>query len=134
MLQTLFHGPATELLTGISFQALGLCEIVSAVVSFFSSTYVIKWKEFFPEKELEYGTPPIFDGRAVCYPSYEIIRDYFAWRQVDCHINNQYNTCFWMVVKSGKSTREAQSLLKVLTLLVIIIPPTFLFCITGLKS
>ncbi|KAJ0953581.1 putative tRNA(His) guanylyltransferase [Helianthus annuus] len=109
-------------------------EIVSAVVSFFSSTYVIKWKEFFPEKELEYGTPPIFDGRAVCYPSYEIIRDYFAWRQVDCHINNQYNTCFWMVVKSGKSTREAQSLLKVLTLLVIIIPPTFLFCITGLKS
>ncbi|KAJ0524147.1 putative tRNA(His) guanylyltransferase [Helianthus annuus] len=67
---------------------------------------------FFPEKELEYGPPPIFDGRAVCYPSYEIIRDYFAWRQVDCHINNQYNTCFWMLVKSGKSTREAQSLLK----------------------
>ncbi|KAJ0885103.1 putative tRNA(His) guanylyltransferase [Helianthus annuus] len=85
-------------------------EIVSAVVSFFSSTYVIKWKEFFPEKELKY--PPNFDGRAVCYPSYEIIRDYFAWRQVDCHINNQYNTCFWMLVKSGKSTREAQSLLK----------------------
>ncbi|KAI7736042.1 hypothetical protein M8C21_011077 [Ambrosia artemisiifolia] len=85
-------------------------EIVSAVVSFFSSTYVIKWKEFFPKKELKY--PPNFDGRAVCYPSYEIIRDYLAWRQVDCHINNQYNTCFWMLVKSGKSTREAQSLLK----------------------
>ncbi|KAI7740749.1 hypothetical protein M8C21_033930 [Ambrosia artemisiifolia] len=85
-------------------------EIVSAVVSFFSSTYVIKWKELFPKKELKY--PPNFDGRAVCYPSYEIIRDYLAWRQVDCHINNQYNTCFWMLVKSGKSTREAQSLLK----------------------
>ncbi|XP_024992428.1 tRNA(His) guanylyltransferase 1-like isoform X2 [Cynara cardunculus var. scolymus] len=85
-------------------------EIVSATVSFFSSTYVMKWKEFFPKKELKY--PPNFDGRAVCYPSYEIIRDYLAWRQVDCHINNQYNTCFWMLVKSGKSTREAQSLLK----------------------
>ncbi|KAL8189424.1 hypothetical protein R6Q57_028990 [Mikania cordata] len=85
-------------------------EIVSAVVSFFSSAYVIKWKEFFPQKELKY--PPNFDGRAVCYPSNEIVRDYLAWRQVDCHINNQYNTCFWMLVKSGKSTREAQSLLK----------------------
>ena len=29
------------------------------------------------------------------------------------HINNQYNTCFWMLVKSGKTTREAQSKLKV---------------------
>nr|XP_043623992.1 tRNA(His) guanylyltransferase 1-like isoform X2 [Erigeron canadensis] len=85
-------------------------EIVSATVSFFSSTYVMKWKEFFPQKDLKY--PPNFDGRAVCYPSYEIIRDYLAWRQVDCHINNQYNTCFWMLVKSGKSTREAQSILK----------------------
>ncbi|RWW20477.1 hypothetical protein GW17_00015416 [Ensete ventricosum] len=29
------------------------------------------------------------------------------------HINNQYNTCFWMLVKSGKTQREAQELLKV---------------------
>ncbi|GFZ12924.1 tRNAHis guanylyltransferase [Actinidia rufa] len=68
------------------------------------------WKDFFPEKELKY--PPCFDGRAVCYPSTEILRDYLAWRQVDCHINNQYNTCFWMLVKSGKSKREAQDYLK----------------------
>ncbi|KAL7591363.1 hypothetical protein Lser_V15G31799 [Lactuca serriola] len=85
-------------------------EMVSAIVSLFSSTYVMKWKEYFPKKELKY--PSNFDGRAVCYPSYEIIRDYLAWRQVDCHINNQYNTCFWMLVKSGKTTKEAQSLLK----------------------
>uniref|UniRef100_M1BVS0 Thg1 C-terminal domain-containing protein n=1 Tax=Solanum tuberosum TaxID=4113 RepID=M1BVS0_SOLTU len=38
--------------------------------------------------------------------------DYLAWRQVDCHINNQYNTCFWLLVKSGKSRTEAQSSLK----------------------
>lgn len=85
-------------------------KIVSLMVSFFSSTYVMKWHKFFPQKELQY--PPSFDGRVVCYPSTSILRDYLAWRQVDCHINNQYNTCFWMLVKSGKSATEAQSILK----------------------
>ncbi|CAK7348897.1 unnamed protein product [Dovyalis caffra] len=80
--------------------------IVSIMVSFFTSTYVMNWKAFFPQKELKYS--PAFDGRAVCYPSTEILRHYLAWRQVDCHINNQYNTCFWMLVKSGKSKSEAQ--------------------------
>ncbi|KAK1591612.1 hypothetical protein Q3G72_010367 [Acer saccharum] len=81
-------------------------DIVSVIVSFFTSMYVMKWKEFFPHKDLKY--PPSFDGRAVCYPSSNIIRDYLAWRQVDCHINNQYNTCFWMLVMSGKSKSEAE--------------------------
>ncbi|XP_050292459.1 tRNA(His) guanylyltransferase 1-like isoform X1 [Quercus robur] len=86
-------------------------EIVSVTVSFFSSMYVMKWKEFFPQKELKY--PPSFDGRVVCYPSSKILLDYLAWRQVDCHINNQYNTCFWMLVKKkGKSKSEAQHYLK----------------------
>ncbi|KAH1065961.1 hypothetical protein J1N35_030948 [Gossypium stocksii] len=85
-------------------------KIVSAIVSFFSSMYVMKWKDVFQKKELKY--PPSFDGRAVCYPSNEILQDYLAWRQVDCHINNQYNTCFWSLVKSGKSKSEAQNYLK----------------------
>ncbi|KAL3646843.1 tRNA-His guanylyltransferase [Castilleja foliolosa] len=85
-------------------------EIVSAVVSLFSSIYTMKWNELFPNKEMKY--PPYFDGRVVCYPSTEILRDYLAWRQVDCHINNQYNTCFWMLVKSGKTKFEAQKSLK----------------------
>ncbi|KAK9949856.1 hypothetical protein M0R45_005367 [Rubus argutus] len=85
-------------------------EIVSVVVSFFTSMYTMKWTDFFPQRELKY--PPYFDGRAVCYPSSEILRDYLAWRQVDCHINNQYNTCFWQLVKSGKSKSEAQNFLK----------------------
>ncbi|KDP35275.1 hypothetical protein JCGZ_09434 [Jatropha curcas] len=84
--------------------------IVSVIVSFFSSTYVMNWKSFFQQKELKY--PPSFDGRAICYPSTEILRDYLSWRQVDCHINNQYNTCFWALVKSGKSKSEAQHILK----------------------
>ncbi|XP_004288098.1 PREDICTED: tRNA(His) guanylyltransferase 1-like [Fragaria vesca subsp. vesca] len=85
-------------------------EIVSVMVSLFTSLYAMKWKCIFPERDLKY--PPYFDGRAVCYPSTEILRDYLAWRQVDCHINNQYNTCFWQLVKSGKSKREAQNFLK----------------------
>lgn len=27
---------------------------------------------------------PSFDGRAVCYPSVQNLRDYMSWRQVDC--------------------------------------------------
>ncbi|KAM5562640.1 tRNA(His) guanylyltransferase 1 [Rosa sericea] len=85
-------------------------EMVSVIVSFFTSSYVTKWRVFFPQKELK--CPPYFDGRAVCYPSSDILRDYLAWRQVDCHINNQYNTCFWELVMSGKGKSEAQNLLK----------------------
>ncbi|KAK7361954.1 hypothetical protein VNO77_04050 [Canavalia gladiata] len=85
-------------------------KIISAIVSFFTSTYVMRWKDFFAQRELKY--PPSFDGRAVCYPSIEILRDYLSWRQVDCHINNQYNSCFWKLVASGKSKREAQHNLK----------------------
>ncbi|KAJ7946280.1 tRNA(His) guanylyltransferase [Quillaja saponaria] len=85
-------------------------EIVSSVVSFFTSMYVMRWKDFFQEKVLKY--PPSFDGRAVCYPSSEILRDYLSWRQVDCHINNQYNSCFWKLVTSGKNKREAQHEMK----------------------
>ncbi|KAK1403780.1 tRNA(His) guanylyltransferase [Heracleum sosnowskyi] len=84
--------------------------IVSAIVSLFSAVYVMQWVHFFPSKELKYT--PCFDGRAVCYPSSKILQDYLAWRQVDCHINNQYNTCFWELVKSGRTKREAQKFLK----------------------
>ncbi|XP_062180255.1 tRNA(His) guanylyltransferase 1-like isoform X2 [Phragmites australis] len=85
-------------------------KILSLCVSYFTSMYVMKWKDFFPNKELK--EPPYFDARAVCYPNLKTIRDYLAWRQVDCHINNQYNTCFWMLVKSGKGEQEAQLALK----------------------
>ncbi|PHT31904.1 tRNA(His) guanylyltransferase 2 [Capsicum baccatum] len=50
-------------------------KIVSAIVSLFSSMYVMKWKEFFPE---EFKEPPYFDGRSVCCPSSEILRDYLS--------------------------------------------------------
>lgn len=94
----------------IDISSNNFSKILSLCVSYFTSVYVMKWKDFFPNKELK--EPPYFDARAVCYPNLKTIRDYLAWRQVDCHINNQYNTCFWMLVKSGKSEQEAQLALK----------------------
>ena len=43
----------------------------------------------------------------VCYPSDASLRDYLSWRQADCHINNQYNVCFWALVQRGGLSREA---------------------------
>lgn len=56
---------------------------------------------------------PTFDGRCICYPKKKILRDYLAWRQADCHINNLYNTTFWnLVLKGGMSGTEAEQELK----------------------
>ncbi|KAI9204162.1 tRNAHis guanylyltransferase-domain-containing protein [Polychytrium aggregatum] len=88
-------------------------KIVTNVVSLFTSNYVMAWKEFFPDLELQYA--PSFDGRAVLYPTDQNIRDYFSWRQADCHINNLYNTVFWCMVldpNSPKTERETQAILK----------------------
>lgn len=86
-------------------------KITTNIVSLFAASYVFKWKQFFPNKELKY--PPSFDGRAVLYPTNETIRDYLSWRQVDCHINNLYNTVFWALVQQGNlSNHEAQQRLK----------------------
>ena len=86
-------------------------KIATNVVSLFASTYVFKWRQFFPTTELKY--PPSFDARAVLYPTNDNLRDYLSWRQVDCHINNLYNTVFWALVQKGKlSNNEAQLRLK----------------------
>ncbi|KAK4585393.1 hypothetical protein RGQ29_022876 [Quercus rubra] len=85
-------------------------KLLSLIVSFFSSVYVMKWKEFFLEKELKY--PPSFHSRVICCASKEVLQAYLAWRQNDCHLNNLHDTCLWMLIKGGESEREAQKLLK----------------------
>ncbi|KAK1357702.1 hypothetical protein POM88_050958 [Heracleum sosnowskyi] len=82
--------------------------IVSAIVSLFSSVYVMQWINIFPNKELKYT--PCFDGRAVCHPSSKILQDYLAWRQVDCHINNQTKREAQIYLK-GTQTNEKYHLL-----------------------
>lgn len=60
-------------------------------------------------KILDIDHLPIFDGRAVIYPTFDHIRDYFSWRQVDCHINNLYNTTFWnLVIQKNMTPQEAE--------------------------
>ncbi|KAM6056340.1 putative tRNA(His) guanylyltransferase isoform 2-T2 [Chlamydotis macqueenii] len=81
------------------------------VVSQFASSYVFYWKDYFKDQHLLY--PPGFDGRIVLYPSNQNLKDYLSWRQADCHINNLYNTVFWMLVqRSGLTPVQAQDRLQ----------------------
>ena len=81
-------------------------KIMSAVVSLFTSAFVYHWlntdNDEGKRRTLKY--PPSFDGRCVCYPSLDNLKDYIAWRQADCHINNLYNTAFWALVLKGNMT------------------------------
>ncbi|KAF8917554.1 Thg1 C terminal domain-containing protein [Mucidula mucida] len=86
-------------------------KIVSTLTSYFTSCYVLNWPKYFPDKPLKY--PPSFDGRIVLYPGEREIKDYFAWRQADTHINNLYNTTFWALVQQGgETTTQAHATLK----------------------
>lgn len=86
-------------------------KIVSLITSCFSSSFVLYYKDFFANSELK--IVPMFDGRCICYPDDKTLKDYLTWRQVDCHINNLYNTCFWeLVKKGGMKTEEAHERLK----------------------
>ncbi|KAJ7140076.1 Thg1 C terminal domain-containing protein [Mycena crocata] len=86
-------------------------KIVSTLTSLFTSSYVFRWASYFPDTPLRY--PPSFDGRLILYPGSSEIRDYFAWRQTDTHINNLYNTTFWALVQQGaESTTHAHATLK----------------------
>ncbi|KAG6035672.1 Glucose-responsive transcription factor [Claviceps citrina] len=83
-------------------------KLVSTIVSTFTANYVYSWSTYFPDTPLSFPLPT-FDGRAVCYPSVQNLRDYLSWRQVDCHINNLYNTTFWMLIQlGGLDNKEAE--------------------------
>ena len=62
-------------------------KLVSLICSCFTGSYVRHWSEHLPGTPLQ--TTPIFDARAVLYPSDQSLRDYLSWRQADAHINNQ---------------------------------------------
>jgi len=105
-------------------------KLVSTVVSTFSAYYIHLWSNYFPDTPI---APPLptFDGRAVCYPSIQNLRDYMSWRQADCgypisttfswlttrhdcpgHINNLYNTTFWALIQlGGMEAKEAENFL-----------------------
>ncbi|KAL7279142.1 hypothetical protein ACG7TL_006982 [Trametes sanguinea] len=86
-------------------------KILSTITSLFTSSYVFNWPTYLPGVPLKYC--PSFDGRIVLYPSEQVVRDYFSWRQADTHINNLYNTVFWaLVLQGGQTTTEAHATLR----------------------
>ncbi|KAL4997874.1 Thg1 C terminal domain-containing protein [Aspergillus recurvatus] len=88
-------------------------KLVTTIVSTFTAHYIHQWGNYFPNTPLQPPHLPSFDGRAVVYPTTRNLRDYMSWRQVDCHINNLYNTTFWMMVlKGGMSNTDAENELK----------------------
>ncbi|KAK9239317.1 Thg1 C terminal domain-containing protein [Lipomyces kononenkoae] len=87
-------------------------KLVSTFASTFTAQYQFLWPEYFPATPLDRNMLPSFDARAVLYPSLREVRDYFSWRQADCHINNLYNTCFWtLVLRGGLSEHDAEQAL-----------------------
>lgn len=85
-------------------------KICSTVVSLFTGAYNLKFQEVMERPLVGMAT---FDSRVVEYPTLGSMKDYFRWRQVDCHINNLYNTCFWSLVLTDKvSQKKAEKILK----------------------
>ncbi|SBT31376.1 tRNAHis guanylyltransferase, putative [Plasmodium ovale wallikeri] len=78
-------------------------KLLSNIVSYFTSCFIFNWSFYFDQK-LMY--PPSFDGRIIVYPTEKEIKDYLSWRQIDCHINTQYNECFWNLILKCDYTRE----------------------------
>lgn len=85
-------------------------KLMSTVVSTFTANYIHAWSQLFPNNPLDGNFLPTFDSRAVMYPDVQSLKDYFSWRQADCHINNLYNTTFWTLVQKGQLTpHDAQT-------------------------
>lgn len=81
-------------------------KLITTFASSFTAYYITFWSTFFPETPLNPTRLPTFDARAVTYPHNGNVRDYFAWRQVDCHINNLYNTTFWGLIQCCNLTPQ----------------------------
>lgn len=86
-------------------------KITSTFASTFTALYNQLWPKYFctteeeaKENSLQLDMLPTFDARVVTYPTTKSLRDYLSWRQVDCHINNLYNTAFWTLVEKGGMT------------------------------
>jgi len=83
-------------------------KIATTFASFFTGAFVMNWSTFFPGNPLT--MVPHFDGRAMGYPTLDILKDYLAWRQVDCHKNSLSNTTYWTLVQEGNmSGKVAQN-------------------------
>ncbi|EZG56481.1 putative tRNAHis guanylyltransferase [Gregarina niphandrodes] len=94
-------------------------KILSTVVSIYTGAYLRHLSIVFPHydwrsirkqgNKTKQVKGPIFDGRIILYPNLQVLQDYLAWRQVDCHINNLHNYCFWNMVYKAKAELTAKA-------------------------
>ena len=71
-------------------------KITSMLPVIFATYYNSNWDRFFGDPSqgevIKRKYDAWFDARPKEYANYRSAIDYFKWRQVDCHINNLYNT------------------------------------------
>lgn len=71
-------------------------KITSMLPVIFATHYNSNWSKFFDDPARGECTKKKydawFDARPKEYANYKSVIDYFRWRQIDCHINNLYNT------------------------------------------
>lgn len=71
-------------------------KITSMLPVIFATSYNSNWDRFFNDPSQGEVTKrkydAWFDARPKEYPNYKAVIDYYRWRQIDCHINNLYNT------------------------------------------
>lgn len=71
-------------------------KITSMIPVVFATRYNSRWDHYFGDPsrgdvtKREYDA--WFDARPKEYANYRSVINYFRWRQIDCHINNLYNT------------------------------------------
>ena len=66
----------------------------------------------FAKSKIAIGTSPTFDARVLELPTDELVIKCFQWRQMDSHRNAISTQCFWRLVKSGETKRNATRILK----------------------
>ena len=64
-------------------------KINSMLAAVFATAYNTEWDKFL-DTPRRYNA--WFDAKSFPYPTYQKTINYFRWRQVDCHVNNLYNT------------------------------------------
>ena len=60
---------------------------------------------------LSLGKPCSFDSRVIMFPNYGDVTDYFLWRQHDCHRGCVNSYLYWLLRDTGKSGRQAHSIM-----------------------
>lgn len=79
-----------------SILARRVYKITSMIPVIFATYYNSNWDRFFGDSSQGEVTKrqydAWFDARPKEYANYRSVIDYFRWRQIDCHINNLYNT------------------------------------------